>query len=123
MLKNLLNSNKDISHNFENISQTPEFCVKFNYFISRNIGSSQDDVDRETMEIYNILIDGARLAKPDFDKRSDMKGMKAGSRHKISKKRRSFAKWHDLSFSEVRKVSSIAMLLKSDPDKKYLWSK
>ena len=119
--------NKEISYKFENILQSPEFKAKFESFISGDIDNTQSDIDRATIEISTLIVEGAIKAdtsavqKPNAGQKVLKK---AGGRHKVFKKQPLFPKWHDLSCCEAhRKVYTTARLLKSDPDNRYLRSK
>ena len=90
--------------------------------MSSEIVNIQSDVDKATLELSRILIDGAILAdallKPN--PKNQVK-KKAGGRHTVNKRRSNFPKWHDLSCCEAhRKVYTTARLLKADPENRYL---
>ena len=118
----ILSWNKDISYRFENVLQSEEILKHFNKFLCKDIGNSQDEIDKSTKELTNILIAGAIQADqaPKFNRKVDKK---AGSRRK-SEKRVAHPKWHDLSCAEAHsKVIAPARLLKGSPKNSILISK
>ena len=118
----ILSWNKDISYRFENVLQSEEILKHFNKFLCKDIGNSQDEIDKSTKELTNILIAGAIQADqaPKFNRKVDKK---AGSRRK-SEKRGAHPKWHDISCAEAHsKVIATARLLKGSPKNSILISK
>ena len=113
--------NKDISYRFENLLQSPEYGLKFDNFMSTQIESSQQDIDRATQSLTDLLVEG--VLKSDWS----IKHEKPNNNTTIKKKKRrrvTHPKWHDISCSEAhRKVSTTARLLKGDPKNAYLRGK
>ena len=115
---------KDTSYKFENILQSKVFADKFHKFGSENIGFSQKEIDRATIELTDLLVDGVLqadiTATPDITRKTEKK---AGGR-KVLKKRVDHPKWHDISCAEAhRTVVTTAKLLKNDQTNLFLRSK
>ena len=104
---------KEISCRFENILQSPEYLLKAENFLSNQCVSTQDNIDKATETLTNILVEGTLQADFSGNDKVKCRGM---NMKKKSKRKFFHPKWHDLSCEEAhRKVSTTSRLLRDDP--------
>ena len=78
--------NKNISNRFENILQSAEYKSKFESFLSNDIEKCQSGIDNASIEISNLLVNGALQANITSELNMSKKVNKtAGSRRKCYK--------------------------------------